>query len=331
MTSSTERRPNYTRRFVWLVVAIVLVIAGYSAAWHYAADFVAARVTETIARANSDGRRANCENPQVRGYPFRIGLFCQSVLFEDGRAGLGVRARALRSAAQVYSPRHIIAELDGPATVQAPGINALELRWASLRSSTRLAAPLPEILSVEGSDLTVAMDEPGDASPPVAHADNAQFHLRPNGSDVDVAVRFRNLELVRSILGGAYLPPLTGLADVTIREGLTMPPSGASPLRGRSAFVRDLNVSVSEETGASMRGRVSVDQSGFVDGELEITLRNPRELARVIGELLPDSRQQIELGLSALGSGGAAATLPLRIVKGDVSLGFLPLGSIPPL
>lgn len=331
MTSSTDRRPNYARRFFWLLFGIVMVIAGYTAAWHYAADYVVREVKAGIAAANTSGRRANCENAEVRGYPFRLGVFCQSVLFEDARAGLGVRARALRSAAQVYAPTHVIAELDGPATVQAPGINAVDIAWSSLQASLRIAAPLPERLSIEGKDVRLALDEPGDISPPLGRAKNAQFHARPNGNDLDIAVRFDELEVERMVTGGALLPPLSGLVDISAKDGVLLMQSGVETLRGRSGTIRDATVSIDQDTGATVRGPVSVDEAGLVDAELEITLRNPRALARVLGDLMPESRQQIELGLSALGSGGDAASLPLRIVKGDVSLGFLSLGSLPPL
>lgn len=331
MTSSTDRRPNYARRFFWLLAGIVVVVAGYTAAWHYAADYIVVRVKTVIASANTNGRRANCENAEVRGYPFRLGVFCQSVLFEDARAGLGVRARAFRSAAQVYAPTHIVAELDGPATIQAPGINAIDIGWSSLQASVRIATPLPERLSMEGRDLKFAFDEPGEVSPPLGRAKSAQFHARPNGGDLDVAVRFGELELERIVTGGALLPPLSGLVDISVRDGVRLMGSDVDTVRGRSGTIRDATVSVDNDTGATIRGPVSVDEAGLVDAELEITLRNPRALARVLGDLMPESRQQIELGLSALGSGGDAATLPLRIVKGDVSLGFLSLGSIPPL
>lgn len=327
MTSSTDRRPNYARRFLWLLIGIVVVIAAYTAAWHYAANVVVERVNAGIAGANGNGRRANCENAQVRGYPFRIGVFCHSVLYEDARAGLGFHARAFRSAAQIYAPRHVVAELDGPATVQAPGFNALDIGWSTLRASVRLASPLPERLSVEGRDIRLAFDEPGGGTPQIARAATAELHMRPAGDDADLAARFGNLEIGSAALSDVYLPPLSGLVDVVLKDGVSSPPVGS--LRGRSGIIRSAVISVDDDTGVTLRGPVAVDEAGLVDAELEVTLRNPRELARVLGDAMPESRQQIELGLSAFGSD--EATLPLRVVKGEVSLGFLSLGFIPPL
>lgn len=176
MASSGDRRPNYGRRFFWFVVAIVATASLYSAGWFYAADRLVERVEADVAALNRDGRRASCENAAVRGYPFRIGVFCRSVMFEDARGGFAFRARQFRSAAQVYQPMRIIGELDGPATLEAPGLNALDLDWSSLRASVRLASPRPERVSVEGRGLTVRLDEPGDVSPLLARAETAELH-----------------------------------------------------------------------------------------------------------------------------------------------------------
>lgn len=333
MMPAADRKPRIARRFLWFAIGIVVVIAGYTAAWHYAAGVLLEKVNAGIVDANGGGRRANCENAQVRGYPFRIGVFCHSVLYEDARAGLGFRARAFRSAAQIYAPLHVVAELDGPATVQAPAFRAIDVAWSTLRASVRLASPLPERVSMEGRDLRFTFDEPGDAAPPLARAETGEVHMRPAGTDLDLAIRFGRLGIERSMLGGAYLPPLSGLVDLVLRDGVSVPPTGV--LRGRSGTLRNATVSVDTDantgTGVTLRGPVAVDEFGLLDAELEVTLRNPRQLARVLGDAMPQMRQQIELGLSAFGSGGDEATLPLRIVKGEVSLGFLSLGTVPPL
>src|SRR5690606_9456581 len=163
----------------------------------------------------------------------------------------------------------------------------------------------------------------GGASPPLGRAGSVEFHLRPIGDDVDLAARFANLEIDRSAMDGMFVPPLSGLVDVSVKGGAAFVSADGGRLRGTSGTLREVTISLDPDTGVTARGPVSIDESGFLDAELEITLRNPRELARVLGNLMPESRQQIELGLSALGSGGDAATLPLRIIKGDVSLGFL--------
>lgn len=330
MASSDERRPNYGRRFFWFAFAILLAGGLYSAGWFYAADRLVSQVNVSVAAINRDGRRASCENAEARGYPFRIGVFCRSVMFEDARGGVGFRARQFRSAAQVYAPHRIVGEIDGPATLEAPGLNALDLDWAALRASVRLASPLPERVSLEGNGLTVRLDEPGDVSPLLGQAETFELHMRPVGDDLDLAARFSGLLLDAGLLGTDAVPALDGLVDLSLAGG-ALPGDGGGSLRGRSGVIRTVTLSAGDGAGVTVAGPVSIDAAGLIDAELDITLRDPRALARILGELMPDSRREIELGLSGLAAMGNTPTLPLRISGGTMRLGFISLGSIPPL
>lgn len=322
--ASGDKRVNYSWRFFWFALAIVAAGCLYTAGWFYAADRLVERVDASVAVLNGGGRRANCEDTTARGFPFRIGVFCRSVMFMDAGGGFSFRAREFRSAAQVYQPNHVIGELDGPAALEAPGLSALELDWESMRASMRLASPLPDRLSVVGTKVAVRLDQAGDLSPPLGHAETAELHMRPAGEGIDVAARFSGLTLDANLVGTNAVPPLSGLADIFVQ--------GRGPgLRGKSGTLRTVAVSLDEETGATVAGPFSVDADGLIDAQLKITLRNPEALGAILIELMPEARDEIELGLSALSAMGEAPTLPLRIEQSEMSLGFLSLGSIPPL
>lgn len=330
MASSGEKRPNYSRRFMGFAAAIVVAIAAYTGAWYYGANLVLERVQAQIASINGNGRRANCENPEARGYPFRIGVFCRSVMYEDARGGIGFRAREFRSAAQVYAPRRPMLELDGPAALEVPGLPALDLTWASLRASARIATPLPERVSVEAKDLAVRLDEPGDASPLLWQAGLFELHVRPAGSDLDIAARFSGLS-IDPALTVAALPKLNGLVDAQLADGTSFE-AGGPGLRNRAGMLRDATVSIDGGTaGATFSGPFSIDDAGLIDAELQMTLRDPAALSAVLGDLFPEARQEIELSLSGVAAMGNAPSLPLLIRKSEVRLGFFVLGFIPPV
>ena len=332
MASSKGKPANYGRRFFWLAFAMVLVTGLYSAGWYYAADYLTTEVNTRVANINRDGRRASCENAEARGYPFRIGVFCRSVMFEDARGGVGFRAREFRSAAQIYAPRHVIGELDGPATLQAPGLSALDLSWDSLRASVRLSMPLPERVSLEGTGLTVRLDEPGDISPLLGTAGRFELHMRPTGDDLDVAARFSDLRLDTELTGIDALAPLDGVVDATVEDGLSLLRDSRNGLRGRSGTIRSASISLNgQDAGVGISGPVSVDADGLVDATLQVTITNPRALGEVLVEIMPESRSEIDMAVSGLSALGNAPALPLRISKGEMRLGFFSLGSIPPL
>lgn len=324
MASSGERAVNYGRRFFWFALAIVLAIALYTAGWFFVAGRLVDQVNSSVAHVNGNGRRATCENAHARGYPFRIGVFCDMVMYEDAAAGIRFRARELRSAAQVYQPTRIIVELDGAASLELPGIDALDLAWSSMRASVRLASPTPERISVEGRDVQIRRDEPGDVSPLLARAASLEGHMRTAEGGRDLAMRFSDLKLDAELTGTSAVPPLTGLADVFV-EGT------GNSLRGQSGELRSVSVSIGDDAGVSVSGPFSVDDDGLIDAQLRVTMRNPRALAALLVELMPDARRQIELSFSGLAALGEAPTLPLRIIGSEVRFGFLRLGAIPPL
>jgi len=330
MTSSRQSRTKYGRRFFWFALAIVVAIGAYTGGWFYAARLLEDEVMRAVAGLNGNGRRANCEEPQARGYPFRIGLFCRSVLYEDAREGVSFQARALRSAAQVYQPWRVVGELDGPARLEAPGLNALALDWAGLRASVRLAEPLPERVSVEGQDVRASLDEQGDEMRLLARAGSVEAHLRPAGDDLDLAVRFGDLKPDAALTRGVALPPLSGLLDASLTGG-ALPGGLEGDLRGRSGTIRNLTLSAEGGAGVTVSGPVSVDEAGLLDAELQIIVREPMALAKILGDLAPQARQEIELSLSSIAAMGGNPGMPLRVVKGQASLGFIPLGTIPPL
>src|SRR5690606_39363088 len=85
MPSSDTRKPSYSRRIMWLAIFIVVLFGGYSAAWFYVGGLLQDQVKVVLAEAGKKGVSMECANPTARGYPFRIGLFCDSVGFDNGK------------------------------------------------------------------------------------------------------------------------------------------------------------------------------------------------------------------------------------------------------
>jgi hypothetical protein len=67
----------------------------------------------------------------------------------------------------------------------------------------------------------------------------------------------------------------------------------------------------------------------MVNAELTVTIRNPKAVATALAETFPEQRKQIEQGLVGLSFLGTETAMPLKIVDGQASLGFIPLGRVP--
>ncbi len=318
---------NYGRRILWLGFAVVVVIVLYTAGWFWLAARLEQEARIALESLGEKGIAARCENPEARGYPFRLGLFCDSVAFEQLSEQVSVSAGAFRSAGQIYDPSRLVAELDGPAQVSLPGAGPVALDWAVLRASTRLASPLPERVSLQGSALKVA-PAGGDT---VVSAETFEAHMRPNEADLDVALRFAGLELAPQVIRGRNLAALSGDADITVFDGVRLLDNGAHGLRGTSGTVRKITLAIGEEGSLSLSGPIAVDEAGLIDADLEVSLRDPKGIARAMAEAFPEFRRQIEQGSAGLSFLGSNPKLPLKIVKSAATLGFIPLGRIPPL
>lgn len=325
MASREGSTSSHGRRIVWLAVAIVAAVALYTAGWFFAAGRIEDRVRELAANTR-DGPVARCEGPAARGYPFRIGLFCDAVLIEDGRSGFAVRSGAFRSAAQVYNPFHAVSELDGPLELAIPGLGPLDIDWERMGSSVRLDTPLPRRLSVAGDMITVR-DRISNGT--LLAADHAEIHGRTRGDDLDLAANGTGMVFD---MPGAGLPPLGVRVDLTLPGGARLPAGGARfGLRGRSVELRDLTMLSGSGAIASVRGTATVADDGLLDADLTATIVRPADLADVLRKLFPDHESEIRAATSGLAALGGEASVPLTVRRGQARLGFLPLGAIPPL
>jgi hypothetical protein len=327
MTSRNAGGSRIFRRFGWFAAAIVLAIAAYSGGWFYLAGKLEAEAKEAVAKLNRNGTRAHCEEPDARGYPFRIGLHCGSVFYENVQRGISIRAGEFRSAAQVYQPQHLVGELDGPAELELPITAPLTIEWDIFRASIRLDHPLPQRLSSETRQLRIALEE--EPSQILATAELGEFHARRHDGNLQMAGLLR--EAVASEAAGITLPALDARFAATLKNGEEIILANSSNLRGTEWLLDELVISQSGSTAQiAASGPLSIDDDGRVNGLLEISVRDVEQILTFVADNAPELARQID-GVRPLILGLAQKPMELRINKGRMMLGFIPLGEIPPL
>lgn len=319
-------RPNYRRRIVWLGVVIIVLIAGYTAAWFWAAGRLEWMAGEAVARLDRDAHDAECEGLHAEGYPFRIGLFCSRVAFRDAARGASLEAGAFRSAAQVYNPFLVVGEVDGPAKLNAPDLPPLDLAWDVLKASIRLDRPLPDRVSVEARALKAA----GPDGQLFAAAD-MQGHMRPNEGDLDLAASMRGLTLAPTLMQGRTLPALNGSADATLSDGVAWALGGGKSMRGRAGIVRELKLGTGASASLTLSGPFSVNEDGLLSADWTLALTGAPEMAEVLATVFPERADAIRSAFSGLALLGDKPSIPLRIDEGEIKLAFVTLGEVPPL
>jgi hypothetical protein len=312
------------RRFFWLSVVILFALTAYTGGWYWAAD----RLVQEVQARTGDlpgGRRVECLNPQAKGFPFRIGLYCDRIAY--GQVGtLSVDGGALRSAAQVYNPFQVVAETDGPARLLIDGLVPLEVNWANAQASARLAMPLPELVSTDFHQVAVTAGVAG--APRLLGADRFQVHMRPAGADIEVGVRFEALKTGEMPTGGT-LAPLGGMLDVVWKDGVARLGRAGAP--GSAFTLRNAELVASDGARLSITGSGSIGDDRLLDADLVLTAENVPGVTAVLAQAFPEAATQIASLSAGLSAMGERPSLPVTIRDGAISLGFIPVGFVPAL
>jgi hypothetical protein len=331
MERRKEKSPaNAGRRIRWLATLIVLAGIVYTAGWFWLAGRIDSAAETALAEQREQGTTIDCADRRVDGYPFRFEVRCASVGLARISDGITVKARAFRSAAQVYEPSRIVAELDGPVEIESPG-PTMTLNWDLAQVSAVIAEPLPKRASIAIDRPVAAIGAVGQA----ISAIHAEAHMRQAGKDLDLALRYDGLVVDGAVAGGRQLPALAGDADLSVSNGVALAASGVKTLRGVSGKIRRAALLVTPDQGVLVSGPFEVGPGGLLNATLELVIVDPAGLATAFKSGFPEYAAQIETLAAAAPRSEAGKTpeikLPVTVRDGRASVGFIQLGMIPAL
>ena len=333
-SSSRADASGVSRKLIRLAIAVVLAIALYTGGWFYAASWVKDRATRELATSEQGLHSASCSNLSVRGYPFRIGVFCDSLGLDDRASGLSATFGALRSAAQVYRPGHAVIELDGPAQVRVTPDLVFDVDWSLMRASAVAWTNGLDRASIAYDGLKGRLNVPSEGLSLGIAATHSEKHVRQSGEALDVAA---SLEALSLDLGDRVLPPLNVAADLTIADAAkwisTEGPPPTLPL-GTNAELRTLSLDLGAGNRITLSGPVRVGDDGYVSGSLDLVIEGVAAWRDRISEVFPEAAetaQRVAGVITGISGGQDRATVKLNIQQGTVFLGLFPIAEIPPL
>ncbi len=334
-SQSADRLSGPSRKIIGLGIFVVLAVIGYTLLWFYLADQLRGRVEAFLAGLEGRDIVASCEALDVRGYPFRIGVFCDSVSAET-LAGepVSFASAAFRSAAQVYAPGHIVSEIDGPVTVGLSEGEPVLADWTSLQASTVFSTAGLNRASLETRDLNASWE--AGIGPVAINAASLAFHTRENGPDAEIALSADDARFEGAALpAGLPLFDLTGAARLTDGAGfLAGETLSREALRGRRGHLTDAAVTLEDGAALRLNGPFEIADDGEISGEFDVSIRDLERWTATAGDLVPQLRSTLESAggmLRALGGSDGVIDVTLNVDGGRVSLGFIPLGRIPPI
>lgn len=329
-TPSASPASPSSRKFAWLATAIVAGCVAWTIGWYLFAMKIETHLPATLAQIAGSNASAACGKAEVRGYPFRFGLFCDSMSYADTFQGVTASAGEFRSAAQFYRPAHVVAEIDGPLSIAAPGLDA-RIDWRVLQASVQAAPGGIDRGSLDAHNISFDIDGAGLARKLDFRADRINAHVRKNGPDCDIAVYADRLQ--NSLVEGLTAQSFTLEATLSGQAGLLDAPY-PHPAGPVEILLHGLMIGLDDASSLDISGPVEIDALGRISGDLQVTVRNQQRVTELAAKLDPDLAVLLNRFaplISALDTrpGDDSVTLPLTIRDNRVSLRMFPLGELP--
>jgi len=338
MNPSSDSPRRGRRAFLGIVVIVIVLAAGLSGAWYYLAGRLDAAVDQAIEQARARGTEVGCPNREVFGYPFRIGIRCDAVTLDGPDNGLRASAGALRTAAQIYRPNRVVAELDGPLLLDAATVPPLDIRWSLAQASASFWTEGLDRFSLVSDGPVVALVEPANGRQPLAEATHTETHARRREGNLDL---FGVIDSGKLVMPNAPdLPPLDATVDATIGDAADWLAGGARGqsarvlLAGKDIALRSLLIEMGS-ANAELSGEFAFNDEGRLNGAFELAVADPDEIAKLVGTVAPDLANIAGAIASAVPMAGrqinGRTVIEMRAKDGILSAGIFPIGRIPEL
>lgn len=332
-SSSRAEGSGTSRKLAWLAGAIVLAILLYTGAWFYAAGWLKDDLGRRLTASQERMFSVSCRDLDVRGFPFRIGVFCDAVGLDDRPSGTSASFGALRSAAQVYRPGHAVFELDGPAEIRITPDTVFHVDWSLLHASAVAWTDGLDRSSLAYDGLKGRVTAPSADASLGFSVERGETHVRRSGDALDVAASLGALALD---LGDRVLPSIDAAVDMTIADAATWisaegPPHDV-PLGARVEMHR-LSLDLGGGHTMSLSGPLSVDEEGYLSGTLDLDISGISVWRDRMSDAFPEiaeTMERIAQVVQGLSDGADRAVVKLNVRDGTVYLGLFPIAFIPP-
>lgn len=337
-TATTPVTPS-GRKLNLLYILLALVAVLYTAGWFYLANKVETRAASDLKGLTAKGVNVQCENLKTSGYPLKLNVVCESISWQQKSEGISFMAGRFSSGSAIYAPLSLNNQLTGPAFINLPGLEPLEIDWSSFTSNARLAQPFPTEISLKSFDLNISLRSEPTASELLSKLEELEIKLSNKDNNFNLDGRFAGLEFAPQLISRNKMPEIDGLVDITLFDSENLLAHRDLPfpenLRGQSGEIKQVMVSLSNGAVISFRGPFSVNYDGEINGQIKIALTNPPALAQAAQALFPQESNNIATLLFAIAAmpkdENGNPTLDVTIKDGKANAGFIPLGRLPTL
>jgi hypothetical protein len=314
-TAVTPRRRSRWGLFAAPVLLLIAAIA-WSAFWFFAASQVDVQADAWRAHEAKSGRIYDCAKRSVAGFPFRLEISCDapSVTLASQTAQANqftAKLDQILVVAQIYDPKHVIAEFSGPATITDQRGQSLAANWKLGRASVFGLPGVPQRASVVFDQAALARVD-GSMQVPIAEAGHVELHGRlAEGSPKDAPVIETVVQVNKGVIRGLH-PLLADPFDADMRalvSGLKDLTPKPWPVRFREIQAAGGHVEIVQsriqqgDLVAIAAGTLGLSPAGRLEGELQMTVAGIERVIPALGidKMLEDGVPQATLDKVAPG------------------------------
>ncbi|MEL7463381.1 MAG: DUF2125 domain-containing protein [Pseudomonadota bacterium] len=333
-------------RFKLLAAALLLIMAGWSAWWLFAASAQKAALEGWMAAQRADGWVAEAASIDVAGYPNRLDATLSDLALANPAEGWSWEAERLAIRQVAYDPTFFIVHFPPESRIAVPGARA-RLTADKMEASLKLADA--SAVAVERASFDAQL--PGLAAEAgwTASAERVTLHMRaaPDAGPENAyefrldALRLRPPEFIRRIADPARALPAA--IDVAAAEGRAAldRPLDRFALEGAPPQIQNLSLKEARATWGeldfALTGAARADEDGYAEGEFDISARNWRQMldAAVAAGAIPKAMAEtLKTGLgfvAGLGGDPDELNVALTMSGGFTRIGPVPIGPAPRL
>jgi hypothetical protein len=337
MATSSRTVKRRKRSIVFPVaIALVAVVAIYSAGWFLAANYATTKLERAFDGSSPLAAALDCNNMSVGGFPLRISLKCSKITIHDQRNGVSGSVGAFRSAAKIFRPGTVTWQLSGPAIVQTATGLMTSVQWDALDSTMAVGFDGVDKGTTIIKALRTNVTQKTSGATLNVNASESRIEIQRSDADLNATTRLTDVNFVQND-GTSKLPPM--LADLDIKlvgqaDALNIDNPKPIDLKGLDTELRSLSINIGEGRTITASGPLSIDQDGYLSGALKLQISKVEGWRDVITAAYPETREIAKLaakGLKMAFLGQNQGQVTLQITHGTVVLGFIPLGNIPPI
>ncbi len=323
---------NRRRRFPWWAKLILLVVVLYGAALYLAAHQAKVYLNAVVAPPGTGAEE--CAKLDFSGLPTRVSAVCQSAKFVDPVTGLDLSTGSVRTTTFVHDPRHATFSIASPVKAKLANGLTTDTNWQNLDSD--IGGDLSGITygTVTIGKIDSAITLPGAPAPVKITSDHADFSVRQNGPDLDIASRSTGSKLETGIIP-VNLPAFSTSLEATL-DGRGNVLSGAPIVPGEAVqgSIKRLAIDFGSNGTLAVSGPFRIAENGLLTGDFTIDVENYAALQATLSKSFPQAITVIDTAtilLKSLSPDGKTGKVTLNVRDGRVQLGIIPLGTIPPL